>query len=119
MPVKVGLMSSLSIGELARRSGRAASAIRYYESIGLLPQARRESGGRRRYPEGAVRTLHVIDTARRAGLALEEIKALLSGETRLDTIAARRLDDLDAQRAWLAHAAECTCVDLDECALFA
>lgn len=116
--VKVGLMSSLSIGELARQSGRAASAIRYYESIGLLPVAERESG-RRRFPESAVRTLHVIETARRAGLTLDEIKALLAGDAHLHTIAARRLDELDAQRTWLVHAADCTCVALDDCALFA
>jgi len=116
--VKVGLMSSLSIGEVARRSGKPASAIRYYESIGLLPTAQRESG-RRYFPEETVRTLHVIDTARTAGLTLDEIKLLLAGDERLQAIAARRLAALDEQRTWLAHAADCTCVDLDDCALFA
>jgi MerR family redox-sensitive transcriptional activator SoxR len=116
--VKVRLMSSLSIGELARRSGRAASAIRYYESIGLLPTAARESG-QRRFPESALRTLHVIETARRGGLSLEEIKALLGGDTKLHAIASNRLEALETQRAWLEHAAGCTCVALDECALFA
>jgi MerR family transcriptional regulator, redox-sensitive transcriptional activator SoxR len=111
-------MSSLSIGELVRRSGRAASAIRYYESIGLLPAAERENG-RRRFPENAVRTLRVIETARRAGLSLDDIKALLDGDARLDVIAARKLESLDAQRAWLEHAARCTCAPLDDCALFA
>lgn len=118
MLVKVDLMSSLSIGEVARRSGKAASAIRYYESIGLLPAAQRESG-RRFFPEETVRTLHVIDTARSAGLTLEEIRVLLAGGEPLRAIAARRLAALDAQRGWLAHAADCTCVDLDDCALFA
>jgi len=118
VPVKVGLMSSLSIGEVARRSGKAPSAIRYYESIGLLPSARRESG-RRLFPEDTVRTLHLIDTARGAGLTLEEIGTLLAGGEPLRAIAARRLAALDAQRSWLEHAAECTCVDLDDCALFA
>src|SRR5205823_4640014 len=47
--VKVDLMSSLSIGEVARLSGKAASAIRYYEAVGLLDPAERV-GGRRRYP---------------------------------------------------------------------
>ena len=116
--VKVRLMSSLSIGEVARQSGRPASAIRYYESVGLLPAATRESG-RRRFPESVVRTLHGIDTARRAGLSLEEIKALLDGDERLDAIAARRLQTLEEQRAWLEHARRCTCARLDDCALFA
>lgn len=111
-------MSSLSIGEVARKSGRAASAIRYYESVGLLPAAMRENG-RRRFPSTAVRTLHVIDIARRAGLPLEEIKALLDGEERLDTIAGRRLQTLEDQRVWLEHASRCTCAPLDDCALFA
>jgi MerR family transcriptional regulator, redox-sensitive transcriptional activator SoxR len=108
----------ISIGEVVRRSGKAASAIRYYESIGLLPPAQRESG-RRLFPEETVRTLHLIDTGRSAGLTLEEMRSLLAGGEPLREIAARRLAALDAQRAWLVHAAECTCVDLDDCALFA
>jgi MerR family redox-sensitive transcriptional activator SoxR len=117
--VKVRLMSSLAIGEVARRSGRAASAIRYYESIGLLPHASRDASGRRRYPEEVVRTLTVIETARRAGLALDEIKALLAGSEPLRAIAARKLPELEAQRVWLEHAARCTCTDIGDCALFA
>jgi MerR family redox-sensitive transcriptional activator SoxR len=108
----------MSIGEVVRRSGKAASAIRYYESIGLLPPAQRVSG-RRFFPAETVRTLHVIDTARSAGLTLEEITSLLAGGEPLHAIAARRLATLDAQRAWLVHAADCACVDLDDCALFA
>jgi MerR family redox-sensitive transcriptional activator SoxR len=108
----------MSIGEIALRSGKAASAIRYYESVGLLPPAQRVSG-RRFFPEDTVRTLQVIDTARGAGLTLAEIKSLLAGGEPLHAIAARRLATLDAQRAWLLHAAGCTCVDLDDCALFA
>lgn len=116
--VKVRLMSSLSIGDVARLSGRAASAIRYYEAAGLLPAAVRENG-RRRFPESVVRTLRVIDTGRRVGLSLDEIKALLDGHEQLASIAARRLETLDEQRAWLEHARRCTCVRLDDCVLFA
>jgi MerR family transcriptional regulator, redox-sensitive transcriptional activator SoxR len=108
----------MSIGEIAQRSGKAASAIRYYESIGLLPPAQRVSG-RRFFPDDTVRTLQVIDTARSAGLTLEEIRSLLAGGEPLHAIAARRLATLDAQRAWLVHAADCTCAGLDDCALFA
>jgi MerR family redox-sensitive transcriptional activator SoxR len=108
----------MSIGEVVRRSGKAASAIRYYESIGLLPPAQRVSG-RRFFPAETVRTLHVIDTARGAGLTLEEIASLLAGCEPLHAIAARRLAAVDAQRAWLVHAADCACIDLDDCALFA
>jgi MerR family transcriptional regulator, redox-sensitive transcriptional activator SoxR len=122
------LMSSdvLPIGEVARRSGKAASAIRYYEAIGLLPAATRESG-RRRYAVETVQRLRVIDTAQRAGLTLEEIRLLVedgAGEE-LRRVAERKLPELDALirraevvRAWLEHAARCQCADLDECPLF-
>jgi MerR family transcriptional regulator, redox-sensitive transcriptional activator SoxR len=84
--VKVGLMSRptkqfdpapelISIGDVSRRSGKAASAIRYYEEVGLLPAAQRVSG-RRRYPPETVRTLAIIETAQRAGLNLQEIRWL-------------------------------------------
>ena len=85
--VKVGLMSnpgagpdgvpSLTIGAVAKLAGKSASAIRYYEQIGLLPGPAR-AAGRRRYGQATVRTLAVIETAQRAGLALDEIKVLLS-----------------------------------------
>ena len=139
--VKVGLMSNpgngpgdgplLTIGELARRTGRRPSSIRYYEQIGLLPQPARV-GGQRRYGAGAVRTLAVIDTGQRAGLALEEIKALLSASPgdkaavdRLRDIADRKLPEIalliersELVRAWLECAARCECPNLDDCPLF-
>src|SRR5579859_180857 len=103
--VKVGLMSNpgpdsgglLAIGELAARTGKRPSLIRYYEQIGLLPPPVRVNG-QRRYDAGAVRTLAVIDTAQRAGLTLDEIKALLSASPqdgsaidRLRAVADRKL----------------------------
>jgi MerR family transcriptional regulator, redox-sensitive transcriptional activator SoxR len=119
-------MSSLSIGEVAERTGKAPSAIRYYESIGLLPAPARVSG-RRRYAPETVRTLAVIDTAQEAGLTLDEIRLLLEepGGERLRAIAERKLPEVDALieraenvRRWLAAAAECRCPDLDDCCLF-
>jgi MerR family redox-sensitive transcriptional activator SoxR len=117
---------ALSIGEVARRSGKAASAIRYYESIGLLPRPDRVAG-RRRYPPETVRSLAVVETAQRAGLALDEIKLLLDGGggDELRAVAEKRLPELDALisraalvRDWLEHAARCECPDLDACPLF-
>jgi MerR family redox-sensitive transcriptional activator SoxR len=121
----------LSIGELARRTVRRPSAIRYYEEIGLLPEPERV-GGRRRYREESVRTLAVIDTAQRAGLSLDEIKALLAAQPgdaaameALRRIAEQRLPELDAKieraqlvRRWLEAAEKCECPSLDECCLF-
>lgn len=65
----------MPIGELARRVGRSASSIRYYEQIGLLPAPARQYG-QRRYDADTVRRLTVIAAAQRAGLTLDEIRAL-------------------------------------------
>jgi MerR family redox-sensitive transcriptional activator SoxR len=121
----------LTIGELARRTARRPSAIRYYEEIGLFPEPVRV-GGRRRYPEETVRTLTVVDTAQRAGLTLDEVRALLTaapGDSaaieKLRGIAELKLPELDATieravlvRRWLEAAARCECPSLDECCLF-
>jgi MerR family redox-sensitive transcriptional activator SoxR len=121
----------LGIGEVASSSGKAPSAIRYYESIGLLPEPLRVSG-RRRYPAEVVRSLAVIDTAQRAGLALDEIRLLLqaSGDDadaveQLREIAERRLPVLreaisraELVREWLEQAADCCCPTLETCPLF-
>ena len=94
--VKVSLMSSqdhpLSIGAVAALSGRRPSSIRYYEQIGLLPPAPRVSG-RRIYSLAAVRTLAVIETGQRAGLTLDEIRALMSAAAD-DQAAIERLREL-------------------------
>jgi MerR family redox-sensitive transcriptional activator SoxR len=137
MPLQVDLKSSrdpdelLTIGEVARRTGRRASSIRYYESIGLLSEPVRVSG-QRRYPPETLRTLAVVDTAQRAGLSLEEIKTLLEARPddraaveRLRDLAVRRLPEVTALiertrlvQEWLECAAECTCPSLDDCPLF-
>jgi MerR family transcriptional regulator, redox-sensitive transcriptional activator SoxR len=122
----------LQIGDVARASGRAASSIRYYERIGLIPAPRRVSG-RRRYPRAVLRTLAIIDTAQRAGLSLDEIRPLLAlppgdpaGSERLRLVAAGKLPEARAliERAelvgrWLEAAAGCACPSLDDCQLFA
>jgi DNA-binding transcriptional MerR regulator len=121
------MSSTISIGEVARRSGKAPSAIRYYESVGLIDPPERVSG-RRRYAEAVVRTLAVIETGRRAGLSLDEIRVLLrapEGDERLGDVAERRLPALreaieraEIVRSWLEHAARCECPTLDDCPLF-
>src|SRR5579859_7883346 len=103
--VKVSLMSNperLSIGEVARRTGRRPSSIRYYEQIGLLPAAARVAG-RRVYGPDTLRTLAVIDTGQRAGLSLQDIGALLATSPddaaaidRLREIAKRKLPEITA-----------------------
>src|SRR5207253_5860427 len=71
-------MSELRIGEVARRSGLRASAIRYYEDLKLIaPSARR--GGSRRYNESALERLALIEFAKEAGFTLTEIRRLIAG----------------------------------------
>ena len=66
----------MKIGELASRTGLAASRIRFYEASGLT-SAQRQANGYRRYPEQAVQTLGIISCAQQAGFSLEEIRRLL------------------------------------------
>jgi DNA-binding transcriptional MerR regulator len=70
----------MKIGELAERSGLAASAIRYYERAGLLPKPGRGSNGYREYGEATLDQLHVIEVARNLGFTLESIRAVLKLE---------------------------------------
>jgi MerR family transcriptional regulator, redox-sensitive transcriptional activator SoxR len=60
----------LSIGELSKRTGLAASALRFYESLVLLEPAQRR-GGQRRYDERAVQTVRFIRLAQSAGLTCD------------------------------------------------
>jgi MerR family redox-sensitive transcriptional activator SoxR len=121
----------MPIGAVAALAGKRPSSIRYYEQIGLLPPAARASG-RRVYGADTVRTLAVIETGQRAGLTLDEIKALLSASPddkaaieRLREMAARRLPQIKALierteivAGWLESAARCECPSLDQCPLF-
>src|ERR1700754_3702463 len=119
----------MRIGEVARRAGVRVSLIRYYEEIGLLPEAERVSG-QRRYDETVLRRLAVIDVAQRAGLSLDEIRELVDHGTdpmsaQLRELAERRLPEIDALidraqrvRAWLKDATNCDCQSIDDCALF-
>ena len=121
----------LTIGPLAARFGLNASAIRYYERVGVLPEPARERG-RRRYGPDAVRRLEILAAAKRAGLSLAEARMLLETaddgtppSEALRDIAARKLPEVDAlirraqaTRAWLLLARACACETLDVCALF-
>lgn len=121
----------LSIGEVAKQASVSASAIRFYERNGLLPEAERASGKRRFGPD-TVRRLGIIDIAKQAGFSLDEVRALLDSIDRgapaheeLQALAARKLPEMDAliERAqamhdWLAAASTCGCESLEDCGLF-
>ncbi len=122
-------MSTLSIGEVARRANVNASAIRYYEGVGLLPEPERVSG-KRRYGEAVLRTLTVIDAAKRAGFTIEEVRTLINGfpaeataAERWQALASRKLEEVDGlilrlgqMRELLEEALRCDCASLEECA---
>lgn len=67
----------MRIGELVRASGLAASAVRYYEQLGLLTAPRRTPSGYRSYAEDAVERLSFIRSAQAVGLTLAEVRQVL------------------------------------------
>lgn len=70
-------MQTISIGELAERSGVASPAIRYYEKERLMPVPQRTEANYRRYPLDAVARLEFIVHAKQWGFTLDEIRELL------------------------------------------
>lgn len=66
----------MNIGEAAKQSGVNAKAIRYYESIGLLPEAARTDSGYRIYTQEDVERLRMIGRARRLGFSIDDVKRL-------------------------------------------
>lgn len=121
----------LTIGEVARRSGVAASALRYYEERELIVSERAGSG-HRRYPRSVLRRIAFVVFAQRVGLTLEEIGAELAklpadhAPTRRDwsrlsqTWTARidaRIGELERLRAGLTECIGCGCLSLNRCRL--
>lgn len=114
----------LTIGQVAARAGVNPSRIRYYEEVGVLPEPERV-GGRRRYDEGILQRLSVIDTAQRAGMSLDEIRDLTGPGERLRDLADGKLPAIEALiaraeaiRRWLELARRCDCASADICGLF-
>jgi MerR family redox-sensitive transcriptional activator SoxR len=121
----------LTIGEVSRRSGVAASALRFYEERGLIASERAGSG-HRRYPRPVLRRIAFIVFAQRIGLTLDEIGAELAklpperAPTRRDwsrlarTWTSRinqRIAELERLRAGLTECIGCGCLSLDRCRL--
>ena len=121
----------LTIGEVARRSGVAASALRFYEARGLIASERAGSG-HRRYPRPALRRIAFIVFAQRIGLSLDEIGAELArlprdraptrGDwSRLARRWAARIDqriaELERLKLGLTECIGCGCLSLERCRL--
>ena len=99
----------LTIGQVAKRAGIAASAIRYYETEGLIPRALRHNG-RRVYDETVFDRLTIIRTAKCAGFTMAEIKRLVAGFARRTppgerwrALAVRKVAELDERIAEAAR----------------
>lgn len=117
----------MDIGEVARQSGVAPSALRFYEAKGLIRSTGRR-GLRRQYDAGVLEQLALITLGRAAGLGLEEIGRMLpvGGRAQVDrAVLAARAEEFDAQirrlstvRDGLRHAAACRAEDHLQCPTF-
>src|SRR5688572_13940862 len=122
---------SLTIADVARRSGVAASALRFYEQRGLIASAR-TGAGHRRYPRAVLRRIAFIVFAQRIGLSLDEIseavaklphnrvperadwaKLSASWRARVDA----RIEELQRVKAGLTECIGCGCLSLQTCRL--
>lgn len=123
---------AITIGELAKRSGVAASAIRFYEEQGLISSTRTE-GGQRRYRRKTLRRVGFIRAAQAVGLSLSEIQSAIKSlpgrrtPTKQDwarlslawqPLLQARIDGLIALRDQLASCVGCGCLSLKACALY-
>ena len=122
---------TLTVGQVAQRSGVAVSALHFYEAKGLI-RSQRSAGNQRRYAREVLRRVAVIRTAQRVGISLEQIGAALASlpqrqtPTRADWSRLSRLwrDDLNLRIAQLEKLRDtlddcigCGCLSIKRCAL--
>lgn len=125
------LQRELSVGEVARRSGLAVSAIHFYEAKGLIA-SRRNAGNQRRFGREVLRRLAIIKVAQRTGISLGEIREAFdtlpasrapnaADWQRLSASWRENLDErircLTQLRDQLDHCIGCGCLSLAECPL--
>lgn len=124
--------TALSISQVARRSGYAASALRYYEELGLIV-ADRAPSGRRQYPRSVLRRLAFIRAAQNVGLPLAQIQQQLAtlpvdrSPTKADwtqiaqswqALLAERIVALQELAGTLDSCIGCGCLSLESCQLY-
>ena len=122
-------MDTLTIGQLSRRSGVAASALRFYEEKGLI-YSERTAAGHRRYPRVILRRVAFIVFAQRVGLTLQEVAAELRKLPRHDVPTQadwaklssawrrkidERIEELQRMRSGLEQCIGCGCLSLKKC----
>ena len=119
------MATGLTIGRVADATGIAATTLRYYEQIGLVPAPVRV-GGQRRYDDSVLARLEVIGLCKSAGFTLDEIEVLFAddapGRPASRALAEAKLAEIDAQMESLARARaviewgmRCTCPSIDSC----
>ncbi|WP_148254940.1 redox-sensitive transcriptional activator SoxR [Aidingimonas lacisalsi] len=121
----------LSVGEVAKRSGLAISAIHFYEAKGLIT-SRRNAGNQRRFHRDVLRRVAIIKVAQRTGIPLAEIRDALHTlpENKSPTLADwqrlsacwkhklnERIERLSRLRDQLDHCIGCGCLSMDDCPL--
>src|SRR5262245_54951042 len=116
----------LTIGEVARETGLKTSALRYYETAGLVPRPKRLYG-QRRYDSSVLDRLAVIQFARHSGFSIREIRILVtqangSHSAGIQKLAQRKIEEMDVliRRAetiqiMLRSLLQCQCLDIEEC----
>jgi MerR family redox-sensitive transcriptional activator SoxR len=122
------MQKELTIGEVAHFAGIEASAIRYYESMGLLPLPKRVNG-RRRYDVNVLKRLGLIQLVRQAGFGIRETQVLF-GSLNLDApgsiawqaLAAEKIAQMEeviertqAAKMWLEEALKSECKGVEDC----
>ena len=128
---QAGIPSTLSVGDVARRSGVPVSTLHFYESKGLI-SSQRSLGNQRRYARDVLRRVAFIRVAQRVGINLADIEAALA--TLPATVAPSREDWAQLSAAWRAELDErmaqlkklrdtlddcigCGCLSIDRCRL--
>lgn len=114
-----------SVGEVAERFDLPTNVLRHWEAVGLL-NPERDAAGRRRYGEGEVVRIAVIQRSKRAGMTLEQIGVLLDdGSSGRHEVLHAHLDDLDERmremqrsREMTVHALQCRAHDITTCPRF-
>jgi MerR family redox-sensitive transcriptional activator SoxR len=125
-------MEEMKIGAVAGLAGVETSTLRYYESIGVLPPARRVSGQRRYTPE-VLQRLGIVQVAKEAGFTLPEIRTLFDGFSESEppsalwkTLARQKLPEVESliaraqtMKRILEEGLDCDCLSLDDCTILA
>jgi MerR family transcriptional regulator, redox-sensitive transcriptional activator SoxR len=126
------LADRVTIGEFARRAGVAASALRYYEQLGLI-SSERTSGQQRRYRRVMLRRVAFIRAAQTVGLSLAEVRTALArlpdertpNKADWNKVSAtwirhvdERISELEQLRATLNSCVGCGCLSLRTCRLY-